>query len=147
MRPTFTIFVPNYRDCSIMQRLPVIVLCLLLLAVLSCRKDDDHTLASCWAQESQNYLKNDRLDSAVLLNFKILENIDTTCSNNFAIIASTYNDLGDIFYKAAIFDRAMRMYARSIMAICSKTKPKSREQDVAYGDAVMCLNCPTKTRR
>lgn len=114
MRPTFTIFVPNYRYCSIMQRMPAIALCLLLLAVLSCRKDDDHTLASRWAQESRNYLQNNRLDSAVLLNFKILENIDTTSSNNFAIIASTYNDLGDIFYKAAIFDRAMRMYARSL---------------------------------
>ncbi len=97
-----------------MQRMPVIILILFLLPFLSCRKEDDRTLASRWSQESHDYILRNRFDSAVLLNFKILENIDTTCSNNFDIIASTYNDLGEIFYKASIFDRAMQMYKRSL---------------------------------
>lgn len=94
--------------------MPVIIFILFLLSFFSCRKEDDRTLASRWSQESHNYIIHNRLDSAVLLNLKILENIDTTCSDNFDIMASTYNDLGEIFYKATIFDRAMQMYERSL---------------------------------
>ena len=97
-----------------MQRMPVIIFILFLLSFFSCRKEDDRTFASRWSQESHNYIIHNRLDSAVLLNLKILENIDTTCSDNFDIMASTYNDLGEIFYKATIFDRAMQMYERSL---------------------------------
>ena len=129
LRSPFAIFA---FDISAMQRFPVIILVLGFLAFLSCRKEDDHSLASQWAQESQNYIARNRLDSAVLLNFKILESIDTTSRDNFDIIASTYNELGEIFYKATIFDRAMEMYEHSLY-YGSRLEDKTEESRARRG--------------
>ena len=93
-----------------MQQFLFIYCFISLCALFSCKGKSDDRYVGELAKQSLEYIDKNRLDSAVVMNLKILENIDTAAVDNFGIIANTYNNLGDIFYKATIFDKAFRMY-------------------------------------
>ena len=80
----------------------------------------------------------------MLLNLGILENVDTTCADNFALVAQTYNNLGDIFYKATIFGKALTMYANSLGYAChlsDKTEESHARRGIWRCSYVMDLPC------
>lgn len=96
------------------------------------------------ASQNAMYVDRNRLDSAMLLNLGILENVDTTCADNFALVAQTYNNLGDIFYKATIFGKALTMYANSLGYAChlsDKTEESHARRGIWRCSYVMDLPC------
>ena len=115
-----------------MQQTLLIVCATVLSLCFSCRKESDREFAERLAQESTCYIQKGRLDSALLVNLRILEGIDTLQAENADITAATYNNLGDIFYKATIFDKALHMYERSL-AYASRLSDKTEESHARRG--------------
>lgn len=128
-----------------MQQTLLIVCATVLSLCFSCRKESDREFAERLAQESNCYIQKGRLDSALLVNLRILEGIDTLQAENADITAVTYNNLGDIFYKATIFDKALHMYERSL-AYASRLSDKTEESHARRGlwRCGQSLNLPQK---
>ena len=128
-----------------MQQTLLIVCATVLSLCFSCRKESDREFAERLAQESTCYIQKGRLDSALLVNLRILEGIDTLQAENADITAVTYNNLGDIFYKATIFDKALHMYERSL-AYASRLSDKTEESHARRGlwRCGQSLNLPQK---
>lgn len=124
----------------------ILTVCVIILSLfISCQRESDRDFAGRLAQESTGYIGRNRLDSAMLVNFRILERIDTADNGNYDIIASTYNNLGDIFYKASIFDKALHMYERSL-AYGGRLADKTEESHARRGlwRCAHSLNLPQK---
>lgn len=82
-----------------------------VLLLTGCQSGDVDKEIETYDQLSEYYIKNNRPDSAVLVKLKTLELIDTLDRFYVPVLARTYNDLGDLFYNVAVFDKSREMYA------------------------------------
>lgn len=91
-----------------------IIICLVGCVLVSCRHpniDKELELYSC---QSKQFVERNRLDSAVLANLRIIDLIDTLDSRYIPVLVRTYNDLGDLFYNVAVFERSLAMYRKAL---------------------------------
>lgn len=89
-----------------------------VLLLTGCQSGDVDKEIETYDQLSEYYIKNNRPDSAVLVKLKTIELIDTLDRSYVPVLARTYNDLGDLFYNVAVFDKSREMYACAFALQC-----------------------------
>lgn len=92
---------------------------------LSCQNSDTGSMIDDYTRQGQYYVSRNRLDSAVLCNLKIVDLVDTADMRYDSVLARTYNELGDIFYNVAVFDKSVEMYRKALsysMPLSDKTQ-------------------------